>query len=598
MTETAVVRLQWRTEEKMSDDTGSKQQADAITQAMMQAGQAMAQSFFNALTQQQVAMQDSSGQAAAAVPLPEAEAFGRLQQEFAARHAALWSSVVGRKPGETQPPVIAPDPGDKRFSAQAWTESPLFDYLRQAYLINSSFLRQVADNTPLADGRAKSRLQFLTRQYIDALSPSNFAATNPEFISTALETKGESITRGIQNLLGDLEKGRVSMTDESAFEVGRNLAITPGAVVYENDLIQLIQYAPLTDKAFQTPLLIVPPCINKYYILDLQPENSFVRYIIGQGHTVFLVSWKNAGPAESGKTWNDYVEQGPLAALDVVREITKVKKPNVLGFCVGGTILATALAVLRARGEDPVASVTFLTTLLDFSDTGEIGCLVDEASVSAREAAIGKGGLLQGQELANVFSFLRANDLVWQYVVGNYLKGGTPKAFDLLYWNSDATNLPGPFLAWYLRNTYLENNLRLPGRLTVLGEKVDLGKIGVPAYFFAAREDHIVPWQTSYLGRALVGGDTTFVLGASGHIAGTINPVSKNRRSYWTGAHAATSPEEWLEKADEHPGSWWAHWIEWLAPFSGRKIAARGRLGSAKYEAIEPAPGRYVKARA
>ncbi|MDR2030920.1 MAG: class I poly(R)-hydroxyalkanoic acid synthase [Azoarcus sp.] len=581
----------------MSDDTNSKQQGDAIMQAMMQAGQAMAQSFFETLTKQQVTLQDSSGQAATTVPLPETETFVRLQQEFAARHAALWSTMMGYRPGEARTPVITPDPGDKRFSAQAWTESPLFDYLRQAYLINSSFLRQVADNVSLADGRAKSRLRFLTRQYIDALSPSNFAATNPEFISTALETKGESITRGIQNLLADLEKGRVSMTDESAFEVGRNLAITPGAVVYENDLIQLIQYAPLTEKVFQTPLLIVPPCINKYYILDLQPENSFVRYIVGQGHTVFLVSWKNAGTAESGKTWNDYVEEGPLAALDVVREITKVKKPNVLGFCVGGTILATALAVLRARGEDPVASVTFLTTLLDFSDTGEIGCLIDEASVSAREASIGKGGLLQGQELANVFSFLRANDLVWQYVVDNYLKGGTPKAFDLLYWNSDATNLPGAFLAWYLRNTYLENSLRLPGRLTVLGEKVDLGKIDAPAYFFAAREDHIVPWKTSYLGRALIGGDTTFVLGASGHIAGTINPVSKNRRSYWTGVHPATSPDEWLEKADEHPGSWWAHWIDWLAPSSGRKVAARGRLGSAKHEPIEPAPGRYVKVR-
>ncbi|MDR1662693.1 MAG: class I poly(R)-hydroxyalkanoic acid synthase [Azoarcus sp.] len=578
-------------------DDSSKQETAAI-QAMMQAGQTMMRGFFDALTKQQVAMQDATGAATPSLPLPDPETLARFQQEFAVNHMALWSSMAARKPGEAVEPVVASEPGDKRFTSPEWTANPIFDYLRQAYLVNASFLRQVADSVPLNDSRAKARLQFLTRQYIDALAPSNFAATNPEFISTALDTKGESITRGIQNLLSDLEKGRVSMTDESVFEVGGNLAITPGAVIYENDLIQLIQYSPLTETVAQTPLLIVPPCINKYYILDLQPENSFVRYIIERGHTVFLVSWKNAGPSEAEKTWDDYIQEGPLTALDVVRSVTKVKKPNALGFCVGGTLLASALAVARARGEDPVASVTFLTTLLDFSDTGEIGCLVDEASVAAREAAIGKGGLLRGQELANVFSFLRANDLVWQYVVGNYLKGGTPKAFDLLFWNSDATNLPGPFLAWYLRNMYLENNLRLPGRLTMLGQKVDLGKIDVPAYFFAAREDHIVPWKTSYLGRALLGGEATFVLGASGHIAGTINPVSKNRRSYWTSPHALTSPGEWLAGAEEHPGSWWTHWNEWLKAFDGRQVAARGRLGNAQYEPGEPAPGRYVKERA
>jgi len=580
----------------MSDNT-SKQQDDGL-QAMMQAGQAMMQGFFETLAKQQVAMQDSTGLAATSLPMPDNETLIRLQKEFAANHMALWTSMLYRKPGERSEPVIAPEAGDKRFSSPEWSNSPMFDYLRQSYLINSSFLRQVTDSVPLTDERAKGRLQFLTRQYIDALAPSNFGATNPEFIRTAIDTEGKSITRGIQNMLADFEKGRVSMTDETVFEVGRELAITPGAVIFENDLFQLIQYAPLTEKVAQTPFLIVPPCINKYYILDLQAENSFVRYVIEQGHTVFLMSWKNAGPEDANKTWDDYVERGPLTALEVVRKITKVQKPNVLGFCVGGTILASALAVARARGEDPVASVTFLTTLLDFSDTGEIGCLIDEASVQTRENTIGKGGLLRGQELANVFSFLRANDLVWQYVVGNYLKGGTPKAFDLLHWNSDATNLPGPFLAWYLRNMYLENNLRQPGRLTVAGQKIDLGKIDVPAYFFAAREDHIVPWSTSYLGRALLGGDTTFVLGASGHIAGTINPVTKNRRSYWVNPAKISSPDEWLASAQEHPGSWWAHWIEWLNKFAGRQVAARGRLGSAQYEPIEPAPGRYVKVRA
>jgi polyhydroxyalkanoate synthase len=584
-------------EESMSDNDSSKQQGESL-QAMMQAGQAMMQGFFESLVKQQVAMQNSTGMAAPDIPMPDKETLGRLQKEFATNHAALWTSMLSRKPGESAEPVISAEAGDKRFSSPEWTNNPMSDYLRQAYLINSSFLRQVTDNVPLPDERAKARLQFLTRQYIDALAPSNFAATNPEFIRAALDSEGESITRGIQNMLADFDKGRVSMTDETVFEVGRELAITPGAVIFENDLMQLIQYAPLTEKVAQTPFLIVPPCINKYYILDLQAENSFVRYVVEQGHTVFLLSWKNATEEDANKTWDDYVERGPLTALEIVREVTKVKKPNVLGFCVGGTILTTALAVARARGEDPVASVTYLTTLLDFSDTGEIGCLIDEASVQTRENTIGKGGLLKGQELANVFSFLRANDLVWQYVVGNYLKGGTPKAFDLLHWNSDATNLPGPFLAWYLRNMYLENNLRVPGRLTVAGQKIVLGKIDAPAYFFAAREDHIVPWTTSYLGRALLGGETTFVLGASGHIAGTINPVTKNRRSYWTNPADVASPDDWLAGAQEHPGSWWAHWIEWLNGFAGRQVAARGRLGNAQYEPIEPAPGRYVKVRA
>ena len=585
-------------------ESSAKKASDAATQAsasidvLMQAGQSMARSFFDALTQQQAVLQDSKGQAAPSVPLPDPDVLTGLQQDYAAKHAALWSSMLNRKSGETVPLVVPEAAKDKRFSSPDWASNPMFDYLRQAYLVNSDFLSKVAEAVPLNDPRAKQRLEFLTRQYVDAMAPSNFAATNPEFISTALETKGESITRGIQNLISDLEKGRVSMTDESVFEVGRNLAITSGSVVFENDLIQLIQYSPLTEQVAQVPLLIIPPSINKYYILDLQAENSFVRYVVEQGNTVFLVSWKNAGPEDAQRTWDDYVELGPLTALDVVRKITKVKKTNVLCFCVGGTILATALAVARARGEDPVNSLTFLTAMLDFSDTGEIGCLVDEASVQARENTIGKGGILKGQELASVFSFLKANYLVLQYVVGNYLKGDTPRAFDLLHWNSDATNLPGPFMAWYLRNMYLENNLRIPDKLTILGQKVDLGKIDVPTFFFAAKEDHIVPWKTSYLGRALLSGETTFVLGASGHIAGTVNPPAKGRRSYWTNPDSLSSPDEWLEKAEEHPGSWWTHWSEWLKERSGKEIAARGRLGSKDFEVVEPAPGRYVKARA
>ncbi|HQZ02763.1 MAG TPA: class I poly(R)-hydroxyalkanoic acid synthase [Thauera sp.] len=581
----------------MSDSEGKLPAAGV--QAMLAAGQAMAQNFFDALARQQVVMQDSSGAAVPGLPLPESTEVARMQKAFAEKHAALWSSMLARQPGVAVEPVVRPEPGDRRFAAPEWSESPVFDYVRQAYLLNAGLLKEMAEALPITDGRAKSRIQFLTRQYIEALAPTNFAATNPEFMKAALETKGESISRGVRNLLGDLEKGRISMTDDTAFEVGRNLALTPGAVIFENELMQLIQYAPLTDKVAQTPLLIVPPCINKFYIMDLQPENSLVRFIVEKGFTVFLVSWKNPRADSDGHyVWDDYLEHGPLKALEVVRSVTKVKKPNVLGFCVGGTLLTSALAVARARGEEPAASLTLMTTLLDFADAGELGCLVDEASVAAREAAIGKGGVLRGQELANVFSSLRANDLIWQYVVGNYLKGNQPQAFDLLYWNSDSTNLPGPFLTWYLRNMYLENNLRVPGKLTMLGEKVDLAKVDVPAYLMAAREDHIVPWKSAYLARNLLGGETTFALGASGHIAGAINPASKNRRSYWTASVKPTDPDEWLDQASEHKGSWWLHWIEWLGQYGGKAVAARGRLGSTKYEPIEPAPGRYVKERA
>ncbi|MDP2109098.1 MAG: alpha/beta fold hydrolase, partial [Rhodocyclaceae bacterium] len=345
-------------------------------------------------------------------------------------------------------------------------------------------------------------------------------------------------------------------------------------------------------------LLIVPPCINKYYILDLQPENSFVRYAVSQGQTVFLVSWRNPQAAQGHLTWDDYLEHGALAALKIVREICAVEQINALGFCVGGTILSAALAVARARGENPVAALTLLTTLLDFSDTGEIGCFVDEQSVAQREATIGQGGLLTGRELSTTFSSLRANDLIWQYVVGNYLKGNLPTAFDLLYWNSDSTNLPGPFAAWYLRNLYLENNLRVPGKLAMCGVRADLGHVDMPTFILATREDHIVPWQSSYLSRKHLGGKSTFVLGASGHIAGVINPAAKNKRSHWINDSGSTDPDEWLATATEVKGSWWQRWSDWLKQYADGEMPARGRLGSAKFPPGQPAPGHYVKQKA
>ena len=573
-----------------------EQSAEALN-GMFKFGQSLAAGFFDYLGKQNAAFQQAAPAAAPQLPLPlpEASDMARLQQELAEAHARLWASMAQARPGEPVQPIVQPAPGDRRFNAPEWTASPVFDYIRQAYLLNSDYLTKRADALPIADGRTKERMQFLTRQYVDALAPSNFAATNPEFIQTAIETRGESITQGIKNLIADMEKGRISMTDDSAFEIGRNLATTPGSVIYENPLMQLIQYAPLTEQVHKTPLLIVPPCINKFYIMDLQPANSLVRFMVEQGFTVFLVSWKNIQAEQAHFGWDDYLQLGPITALDVVRDVTKVKKPHALGFCVGGTILTSALAVLKGRGEDPVESLSLMTTLLDFADAGEIGCLVDEASVAGREATIGKGGVFQGRELAQVFSSLRANDLIWQYVVGNYLKGKKPEAFDLLYWNSDSTNIAGPFIAWYLRNMYLENNLRVPGKLEMLGVKVDLGKVDVPAYLMAAREDHIVPWTSAYLVRQLLGGDTTFVLGASGHIAGAINPASKNRRSYWVSESSAAVPEEWLEAATEQKGSWWLNWVEWLRPKSGDMVAARNKPGNTKYKVIEPAPGRYVK---
>ncbi|MFN4148087.1 MAG: alpha/beta fold hydrolase, partial [Rhodocyclaceae bacterium] len=335
-----------------------------------------------------------------------------------------------------------------------------------------------------------------------------------------------------------------------------------------------------------------------YYILDLQPENSFIRYAVEQGQTVFLISWRNPKADLGHLTWDDYLEKGPLAAIEAVREICRVGQINALGFCVGGTILTAALAVARARGDDPVTSLTLLTTLLDFTDTGEIGLFVDEASVAQREATIGKGGLLTARELSTTFSALRANDLIWQYVVGNYLKGETPPAFDLLYWNSDSTNLPGPFAAWYLRHLYLENSLRVPGKLEMCGVKADLGKVDMPHFILATREDHIVPWQSAYLGRRHLGGASTFVLGASGHIAGVINPAAKNKRSHWVNDSDTPQAERWLAEATEIPGSWWPRWADWIEQFAGKEIPARGRLGSKKHPPIEPAPGRYVKERA
>jgi polyhydroxyalkanoate synthase len=399
----------------------------------------------------------------------------------------------------------------------------------------------------------------------------------------------------MKNLIDDLQKGRITRVDESAFEVGRNLATTPGSVVFENELIQLIQYAPQTGEVEKTPLLIVPPCINKYYLLDLGRGNSLVEYAVAQGHQVFLISWRSAVPAIGHLTWDDYLEMGPLKAVDVVLDITGAKRTQALGFCVGGTILSCAAAVLAARRQEKLATITLLTTMLDFSDTGEIGLLIDEASVALREATIGEGGILPGKELAFTFGTLRANDLIWRYVVDSYLKGATPDAFDLLYWDSDSVSLPGPMYCWYTRNTYLENNIKDPGKTTQCGVPVDLSKIDLPIYLLASREDHIVPWKSAFRSKDLVRGEARFVLAASGHVAGVINPPARNKRSHWLNDDLESDPQGWFDAAEERPGSWWPDWNVWLKRYSEGVIPAPDKPGNAQYSSIEPAPGRYVK---
>ena len=504
----------------------------------------------------------------------------------------MWAAYAGPQPG--QPSAAAADPPDRRFRAEEWRNQPYFDYLAQSYLLTGRWLREIVDTAKL-EPRSKRKLEFFTRQFVDAMSPANFAWSNPEALKLAAETEGESLARGLRNLAADLDKGMISMTDDTVFEVGRNLAVTPGAVIHENDFMQLIQYRPSTQAVFERPLVMVPPCINKYYILDLQPENSFVRYAVERGHTVFMVSWRNM-PREMGRaTWDDYIEQGVMQALRVAAQACGVDKVNALGFCVGGTLLGSALAVLRARGDHSVASLTLLATMLDFSDTGDLSVFVDEAYVAKRERDFAEGGLLPGRELALTFASLRANELIWHYVVNNYLKGRTPEAFDLLYWNGDSTNLPGVMYAYYIRNMYLENSLRQPGRLSMCGEPVDLQRVDMPGYVLATREDHIVPWRTAYASTRLLGGRIEFVLSASGHIAGVINPASKNRRNYWVREQPDEDPERWLAAAAERPGSWWSHWADWLAPLGGREVQARVKLGGETHREIEPAPGRYVK---
>nr|ALV86351.1 polyhydroxyalkanoate synthase [uncultured bacterium 6] len=531
------------------------------------------------------------------LPLP---ALSELQTEYLKDVTALWNGAVERLKTDESKTAVAPR--DRRFAADEWASNPAAAMAAQTYLLNARTLMKMADAVE-GDTKTRARIRFAVQQWVDAASPSNYLALNPEAQRKALETRGESIAQGLRQLWDDIQQGHVSQTDESVFEVGRNVATSEGAVVFENELFQLLEYKPLTAQVHERPMLFIPPCINKYYILDLQPDNSLIRYTVAQGHRTFVVSWRNPDPSIAAKTWDDYIDDGAIRAIREVQAISGQATIDTLGFCVGGTILTTALAVLAARGEQPAASLTLLTTLLDFADTGVLDIFIDEAAVQLREMTLGEQApqgpaLLKGQELATTFSFLRPNDLVWNYVVGNYLKGNKPPPFDLLYWNSDSTNLPGPMFCWYLRHTYLQNELRVPGKLVVCGEKVDLGKIKAPVFVYGSREDHIVPWQAAFESTKIMKGKVRFVLGASGHIAGVINPPAAKKRSHWVDGKLGATAQQWLDSAKEVPGSWWTDWSAWLKPHAGKQVPAPKTYGNKSHKVIEPAPGRYVKAKA
>ncbi|MDI1265493.1 MAG: class I poly(R)-hydroxyalkanoic acid synthase [bacterium] len=552
----------------------------AYLESLMKAGQQATRQFDDAFA---AAIGVHGDPAKGGAKSPFALAMG-MQQQFWSPVIDFWRGYFNDKSAR----------GDRRFKDESWNHSPFYELLKQSYLMNSKQLTQLVDEAQV-DDRLKLQLRFFARQYIDAMSPANFPATNPEVVRTAIQTRAASLAAGMQNLMEDIQKGRITRVDESAFEVGRNLAVTPGEVVYQNDLIQLIQYTPQTPEVEKTPLLLVPPCINKYYLLDLGAGNSFVEYAVAQGHHVFLISWRSAVTETQHLTWDDYLTLGPLKAIDVVRDIAGVDKVHALGFCVGGTIMSCAAGVLAARGEDKLTSLTLLTTMIDFSDTGEIGLLMDRTTATLREATIGNGGILPGKELAFTFGTLRANDLIWRYVVDSYMKGAPPDSFDLLYWDSDSVSLPGPMYCWYTRNTYLENRIKDPGATMQCGVAVDLSQAKVPLYVLASREDHIVPWQSAFRSKGLIGKDPRFVLAASGHVAGVINPPARNKRSYWTRDDLNCEAADWLDKAEEKPGSWWPDWDAWMKRHSTGTVPAPTRAGNTRYQPIEKAPGQYVK---
>lgn len=512
----------------------------------------------------------------------------------------LWQATSQKMMGQTVDPVATPDRDDRRFRGDDWEENVVFDYIKQSYLLSARWLQNTVSEVEGLDDKTAKKVDFYTRQFVDAMAPSNFVMTNPKVLRETIDSKGENLVKGLQNLLDDMERGggqlKIRQTDEDAFELGKNIALTPGKVVFQTDLMQLIQYEPATEKVDKRPLLIIPPWINKYYILDLQPENSFVKWCVEQGLTVFVVSWVNPDGKLAKKSFEDYMLEGPLAALDAIEQATGKRDANVIGYCLGGTLLASTLAYMAAKGEKGFKSATFFTALTDFTDPGDLGVFIDEEQLASLEDRMNVEGYLDGGAMANTFNMLRANDLIWSFVVNNYLMGRDPFPFDLLYWNADSTRMPAEMHSFYLRKMYQENKLVEPGGIVLDGVPIDLGKIETPVMMVSTREDHIAPWQSTYAATQLYKGPVKFCLAGSGHIAGVVNPPAQEKYGYWTNEDNPADPDAWLANATEHAGSWWPEWRKWIKKSAGGSIAAR-IPGDGKLKVIEAAPGTYASTR-
>ena len=524
------------------------------------------------------------------------------QMDLLKQQQALFQNTVLRLMGKEVSPITEPEKSDKRFKSTEWDANPFFDYLKQLYLIQGNTLKKMVDDTDGLSDNARRKVDYLVRQYVNAMAPCNFAGLNPDVINKTLETGGANLAQGIEQLTEDMEASangalNVAMTDTSAFQVGVNVATTPGKVVYQNDLMQLIQYTPTTDTVFKRPLMIVPPFINKYYIMDLRENNSLIRWLVAEGHTVFVISWVNPGASLRDKGFDNYLLEGPVEAIKVIEQITGEKEVNAIGYCLGGTLLSATLSYLKKKRKTPIKSATFLATLIDFSMPGEIGVFVNETTIAGLEKQMDMLGYYDGRQMSFSFNSLRENDLFWSFFVNNYLKGERPAAFDLLYWNTDSTNLPARMHSYYLRNMYLNNLLKDKNALEVDGVKIDLSGVKTPAYFLSASQDHIALWQASYKGAHLLGGKNRFVLGGSGHIAGVINPPAADKYNYWTNDELPTDSDEWFKNATSHRGSWWPDWQQWVEQQGGAERVAARSPGDGPLAAIEDAPGSYVRMR-
>lgn len=522
------------------------------------------------------------------------------QVKFWRDYGELWQSAARQFMGQSGEPLETPADDDRRFKDPEWESNAVFDFIKQSYLLSSRWLLDTVHGVEGLDENTARKTEFYARQFVDAIAPTNFAMTNPEVLRATVESGGENLISGLQNMLSDLERGdgklRIKMVDDDAFTIGEDIATTPGKVVFQNELMQLIQYAPTTETVYRRPLFIIPPWINKYYILDLRPKNSFIRWAVDQGLTVFVISWVNPDETLAAKTFEDYMFGAPLCALDAIEQATGEREVNVIGYCLGGTLLAATLAYMAEKGDDRFQSATYFTSMIDFTEAGELGVFIDDEQLTSLEERMNERGYLEGHEMATTFNMLRANDLIWSFVINNYLLGKEPVPFDLLYWNSDSTRMPAAMHNFYLRKMYLENKLIEPGGLEFGGAPINLGSIKTPTFILSTREDHIAPWKSTYAGVNTYGGPVKFCLAASGHIAGVVNPPDSKKYSHWTNSARPKSPDDWLNGAEEHTGSWWPEWFKWIKRHGGGKVSAR-IPGDGNLTVIEDAPGAYVKAR-